>query len=512
MATVDRRRQAALQDELLTRQATTSLRMFVEWAWPILEPGTTFQSNWHLDLLCEYLEEVTAGAIRRLVINIPPRYGKSLLVSVCWPCWEWIQRPSSRWVFASYAEALSRKHSIDRRRLLVSEWYQQHWGHRVRLTRDQQTALEYHNTHRGSMVATSVGGSITGKGGNRIVIDDPHNPIEAESDVQRQHALDYFRQTLSTRLDDKAHDAMVLVMQRLHTHDLSGLCLEHGFTHLCLPALAPAETTVRFPRSGRTIVRQSGDPLWPARESAEHLEQQRALLGSYGFAGQYQQEPVPRTGGMFAPAYWRYYDVLPPGIVENVTQSWDLAFKDGDGSDYVVGLVAARRGADVYLLDRYKRKASFTETCRAIRAMGVRYPQTTAVLVEDAANGAAVVDELRREIPGLLLVTPEGGKLARAAAVQPQIEAGQVLVPRPRWPDGHVRDEHAWVEDFITTCAMFPKGDALDDVDALTQLLVHYRKVGAPVRLAEILPTPKDFGPRLLDGLDWGMSPFTARF
>jgi predicted phage terminase large subunit-like protein len=504
MSVGDPRRRAALQDEVLTRRATTSLRTFVEWAWPILEPATAFQANWHIDLISEYLETVTAGDTRRLVINIPPRYGKSLLVSVCWPCWEWIQRPSTRWVFTSYTESLARKHALDRRRLLLSDWYQRHWGHQVHLTRDQRAALEYHNTRRGAMIATSVGGSITGKGGNRIVIDDPHNPTEAESDAQRQHALDYFTQTLSTRLDDKARDAVVLVMQRLHTQDLAGLCLERGFDHLCLPAVAPTRTTVVFPRSRRTLVREADDPLWPARESAEQLEEQRRLLGSYGFAGQYQQEPVPRTGGMFPREWWRYYDRVPPGT--RVLQSWDLAFKESDGSDYVVGLVAARLGACVYLLDRFKGKASFVETCQAIHTMVVRYP-SDVVLIEDAANGPAVVDVLRRQIPGLLAVKPEGGKTARAAAVQPQIEGGQVMLPPSRWPDGRVRVEHAWVEDFIETCALFPKGAYDDDVDALSQLLVYCRKVGAPQPLARVLPTPAQFGRPLLEGLDWIINP-----
>src|SRR5262245_50821746 len=375
----------ALQDEQVRRKITRSLRAFVEWAWPILEPATAFQPNWHLDLICEYLEAVTAGEIHRLVINLPPRYGKSLLVSVCWPCWEWIQRPSTRWVFVSYAETLASLHSVTRRRLLLSDAYQRYWGTHVRLTRDQHTKLEFHNTRRGAMVATSIGGSITGKGGNRIVIDDPHNPTEAESDPQRAHALDSFSQTLSTRLDDKAHDAIVLVMQRLHTQDLSGLCLGHGFTHLCLPALAPTRTRIVFPRSQRIVVREMDEPLWPAREGADQLAVQRGLLGTYGFAGQYQQEPVPRTGAMFPPAQWPYYEALPPGADCHLIQSWDLTFKDGDGSDYVVGLVAGCHGAHVYLLDRYKKKAGFPETCRAIEQMTARHPTTVAVLVEEAA-------------------------------------------------------------------------------------------------------------------------------
>jgi predicted phage terminase large subunit-like protein len=507
----DRRRLAALQDLALTRQATASLRTFVAWAWPILEPATPFQANWHLDLLCEYLEAVTAGEITRLVINIPPRHGKSLLVSVFWPCWEWIARPSTRWIFASYAEALAEQHAVQRRRVLLSDWYRTHWGAQVQLARDQRTKLEYHNMQRGTMVATSVGGSITGKGGNRIVIDDPHNPTEVESDAQRQHALDYFTQTLSTRLDDKARDAIVLVMQRLHTGDLSGRCLELGFQHVCLPALAPTQTTIRFPRSGRTIVREANAPLWPVRENAAQLATQREVLGAYGFSGQYQQEPVPRTGGMFARDRWRFYETLPPGAVTTV-QSWDLAFKDSDGSDYVVGLVAACRDAEVYLRDRYKAKASFSETCRALEAMNARYPDTQAVLVEDAANGPAVVDALQQRIRGVLLVKPEGGKLARAAAVQPQVEAGQVFLPQPRWPDGGLRPDRAWVEDFIETCAVFPKGEHDDDVDALTQLLVYCRKHGAPQRMRDVLLLEADFGPKILDGLGWELGPFKSPY
>ena len=477
MVAPDRRALAVLQDEALARRAPHALRTYVEWAWPILEPATPFLGNWHIDLICEYLEAISAGQLRRLVINMPPRYGKSLLVSVLWPTWEWLTHPSTRWVFVSYSEALASRHSLDRRRLLQSEWYRRHWGSRIRLTHDQQAKLEFHNTRRGMMVATSVGASITGKGGNRLVMDDPHNPMQAESDAQRAHAIDFYTHTLSTRLDDKRRDATVLVMQRLHTRDLAAVCLDLGFEHLCLPALASSRTTIVFPRSGQTRVRESHEPLWPTREPVAQLDEQRQLLGSYGFAGQYQQDPVPRTGGMFVRDWWGWYDD-PPGTFDEVLQSWDLAFKDGDGSDFVVGLVAGRVGAQVYLLDRYKAKASFVDTCRAIEALGARYPQTRAVLIEDAANGPAVVNALHHQIRGLLAVRPEGGKISRAAAVQPQIEAGQVSLPRPCVPDGRPIPGRAWVQDFVDTCAAFPKGAHDDDVDALTQLLVRWNQPG----------------------------------
>lgn len=343
----------------------------------------------------------------------------------------------------------------------------------------------------GVMVSTSTGGSITGKGGNRLVIDDPHNPTQAESDAQREQAIDFYRHTLSTRLDDPKRGATVLVMQRLHTRDLAAYCLEQGFTHLCLPALAPARTTIVFPRSQRSIVREHDDPLWAERQGPAELDHQRRIQGNYGFAGQYQQEPVPRTGGMFEYSWWKYSN--PPPVFDEVVQSWDLNFKAGEGHDFVVGLVAGRKGAYVYLLDRIKGRLSFVETCRAIKQMTAKYPETRRILIEDAANGPAVVDALHAEIPGILAVTPEGGKLSRAAAAQPLVEAGQVFLPHPRFPDGRLRPEFAWVEDFVDTCCAFPKGEHDDDVDALSQLLVYARKrpVGG-VSLAELLRADDD--------------------
>lgn len=228
--------QLYLQDALLKVQAEKSLRSYVEQAWPILEPGVPFLPNWHIDYLVEHLEAVTAGQMTRLLITIPPRYMKSLLVSILWPTWEWIRDPSGRWICASYAEALAIKQSVDRRTILQSDWYQGRWGDRVRLASDQNEKREFLNTRRGHMIATSVSGSILGKGGNRIVVDDPHHVGQAESDTQREAALTFFSQTLSTRLDNKNTDAIVVVMQRLHERDLAALCVELGFTHVCLPA------------------------------------------------------------------------------------------------------------------------------------------------------------------------------------------------------------------------------------------------------------------------------------
>lgn len=465
---------ALATETLLTRQAEGSLRSYVELAWRILEPKTPFLPNWHIDLICEYLEAVTAGEITRLVINLPPRYMKSLLVSVLWPTWEWLRAPQTRWLFASYSESLSTKHSLDRRLVLQSQWYRDRWDDRFHLTSDQNEKTEYRNDRRGVMTATSVGGSATGKGGNRIVVDDPHNPVQAESDRQRQQALDFFLMTLSTRLDDKRKGAIVVIMQRLHTRDLTSVCLEQGYAPLIIPAEAEYPTTITFPRSGRTMTRAVGDLLWLEREGAEDLARQKAVLGSYAYAGQYQQRPSPRGGGLFKRAWWKYYDELPPDLRE-YAQSWDLAFKGGGEHDFVVGLVAARRGADIYLIDRFKQRASFQETLTAMRRTIKQYPNAGRILVEDKANGSAVIDTLKHEIGGIIAVTPEGGKYARASACEPKVEAGNVYLPNPTEPNGGAIPARAWVHDFVEQMAVFPQGDHDDDVDAFSQLMTKWK-------------------------------------
>lgn len=466
------RRQLAMQDALLTKQAARSFRAYIEQAWPILEPARSFLPNWHIDLICEHLEAITAGQTTRLLINLPPRYMKSLLVSVLWPTWEWITYPKRRWICTSYSESLSLKHSLDRRTVLQSEWYQARWGTTVQLAPDQNVKGEFLNTQRGAMMATSVSGSVTGKGGDRIIVDDLHNPQQAESEAQRENAVTYFRQTLSTRLDDQRAGAVVVVMQRLHERDLSALCQDLGYTHVCLPAEAETRTTIRFPRSDRRHTREPGDVLWPAREGLLELALQKRLLGSAAFAGQYQQQPAPAGGSLFQGSWLQYYDELPQ--LDEFAQSWDMSFKDNVDSDYVVGLVAGRRGADIYLIDRAKGQWGFSETSRQVRLVTNKYPRTYTILIEDAANGPAIIDALKHVVPGIVAVRPEGGKLARAQAVQPQIEAGNIYLPNPR-PYGRQVPGREWVDDFVHQLTVFPRGAHDDDVDAFTQLLVRWR-------------------------------------
>jgi hypothetical protein len=226
-----------LRDEIDREMATRSLGEFVRQAWPIVEPSTPFVPGFHIDAIVEHLEAVTRGQIRNLLINVPPRHMKSLLVSVFWPAWEWIRWPERRWLFSSYAASLSIRDSLKCRRLIESPWYQARWGDRFALTSDQNTKTRFDNSRSGYRIATSVGGTATGEGGDRIVCDDPHNVGEVASDSVRKGALEWWDVVMSTRVNDPKTSAMVIVMQRCHQRDLSGHLLEKGnFEHLCLPA------------------------------------------------------------------------------------------------------------------------------------------------------------------------------------------------------------------------------------------------------------------------------------
>lgn len=452
--------------------AADSLEDYVQQAWPVLEPKTTYLSNWHIGLLCEYLTAVLLGQVTRLIINEPPRYMKSLLVSVMWPTWAWIKAPHLRWLFASYSLNLSIKHSVDRRDVLRSPWYRARWGDRFRLAEDANLKSEFQNTAKGAMVALSVGGGTgLGKGADVLVVDDPVNPKQAHSDVLREAANRYFDQTLMTRLNDKERGAVVVVMQRLHERDLTGhLLADGGWTHLCLPAEAERHTMIHFPLSGETRVREAGEVLWPDREGLPQLAELKTRLGTTGYAGQYQQRPSPE-GGAIIKEGWLCWYLERPVRFDLLFASWDLAFKKTSDSSYVAGQVWGVLGARRYLLDRVRRRMSFTETVRAIKALHAQWPAAVPILVEDKANGPAVISTLEEEVPGIIPVEPDGDKVARCHACAPYFEAGNVILPVPAIAP--------WVQEYVAELLLFPNAASNDETDATTQALNYAKQFGS---------------------------------
>jgi hypothetical protein len=427
-----------LRDEIDSELATRHFRDFIRLAWPIVEPATLFVPGWHIDAMAEHLEAVTRGQIRNLLINVPPRHMKSLLVAVFWPAWEWIRHPERRWLYSSYSAQLSIRDSVKCRRLTESPWYQQRWGHLFALTSDQNTKGRFDNDRSGYRLSTSVGGSATGEGGDRIVCDDPNNVNEVESDTVRKSVNEWFDVVMSTRVNDPKSTAKVVVMQRCHEEDLSGHLLEQGgWEHLCLPAEyegASHTTSIGWsdPR------KEQGELLWPERFGRIELEELKRSLGSYAAAEQLQQRPSPAEGGLLKRHWFRFWQPpganLPPVMVrlpdgtqqacvaavvpyvEEQLQSWDCAFKDLQTSDYVVGQVWGRQGSAFLLLYQVRGRMDFPATVAAVRQLSKLWPNAIAKLIEDKANGSAVIQMLGNEIPGILPVNPEGGKVRRRSA------------------------------------------------------------------------------------------------
>ena len=430
-----------------------SLGTFIARAWHTIEPGTEFLSNWHIDCICEHLEAVSAGQIRRLLINIPPRYMKSIACSVMWPIWEWTTRPDLRYMFATYAATLSEDHAESRRAVIASDWFKERWGHVFKITKDQIST--YRNDHRGVFEATSFTGTATGKGANRLVVDDPHNPKKAESDTERASGVRLFKTTFTNRLNDKFKDAIVVVMQRLHQEDISAVCMEQEYVHLCLEAVAEAKKTIVFPMSGRTVEREVGDLLWPTREGPDQIAEQQAQ-GSYYFAGQYQQRPAPAGGGMFKS--FEIVDALP---VLTTVRGWDKAGSEGKG-DFSAGVKIGVDGRGVfYIADVTKGQWSAGAREKVIRDTATLDGFNTHIWIEQepGSGGKDSAEITIKNLAGFVAqkqtASGEGSKIARARPLAAQAEIGNVKLLRGPWN-----------KDFIDEAQIFPNGRHDDQIDA----------------------------------------------
>lgn len=452
--------------ELTRRNMEKSLALFARHCWHVVEPATPYKHGWHIDAICEHLEAVTRGEIRNLVINMPPRHMKSMLVCVFWPCWVWTTQPESRWLFSSYAQSLSIRDSLKCRRIIESRWYRELWPH-VRLNADQNQKARFENTHTGHRVSTSVGGSATGSGGRYLVCDDPHKVGDVPSERIREQVVNWWNEEMSTRGNDPKKVAKVIVAQRVHENDLCGYVLQQGgYDHLCLAAEFDghrSKTSLKW----RDPRKRDGDLLWQDRFGQDELDELKKRLGAYAAAAQLQQRPAPAGGGLFREEWWQFWDEFPASMDETV-QSWDMAFKSSSKGSFVVCQVWGRIGAQFYLLDQLRKRMSFPQTITAFKEMYSKWPSTTAILVEDKANGPAIIDTLKGEIPGIIPVTPDGSKIARASAISALIEAGDVMIPNPK--------HYSWVVDFLRECGSFPVGPNDDQVDAMSQALERLRR------------------------------------
>lgn len=476
------------RDALDRAAAEASLYEFIGLMWSAVE-GDRFRGNWHIEAICEHLEAVIAGEIRRLVINVPPRTSKSLTCNVFFPAWTWAQptdeaRPlagaRTRFLFASHAYDLSVRDSVKCRTVIESDAYRHHWGDRFAISRDQNAKHRYRNDRTGERLSTSMEGKITGEGGHLVLMDDPHQPDGAESDTQRASTIDAWRYKLSTRLNDPKTGAFVLIMQRLHAHDLAGFVLDQGgWTHLCLPMEYEPDHPQVWARDPR---RTLGELLWPAHIPATEVDEFKRTLGTYGYAGQHQQRPAPRSGGMFDRNWWQFVPAAPAGARR--VRGWDLAGTETNASPYTCGLRMSVHAGRYYIEDVNRFRGSPGKVERAIRSTAERDGHDTTVdLPQDPGQaGKAQVRTLVKLLAGYnARYSPESGsKEQRAQALSAQAEAENVYLVRAPWND-----------EFIEEAALFPNSDYSDQIDAASRafhrLAGPARRVStsAPVRLVE---------------------------
>lgn len=473
--------------QLFAEQAfdwSNDLRLFIKNAWPILEPATIFKSNWHIDAICEHLQACEDGEIKKLIINIPPRHMKSLLVSVFWPAWLWTRKPSLKFLVASYGQDIAVRDAEAMRLLVKSPWYTDRWPIKIRPTRDAVLAFE--NMRRGGRISTTVGGSGTGQGGDIIIIDDPLKALEAFSVSARNEVKTWHDSTIARAFNDLDTGIEVVIMQRLHEDDLTGHLLGRSqWHHLCLPARYEPKHPFVWPDDPRTV---EGELLWPTRFNEKNLDDLAEEM-NFHIAGQLQQRPAAMEGEILKRAWWRFYerDWDPENLeaihnfprFEQIAISWDLALRDGEHNDYAAGQVWGIHRADRYLLKAVQDKMNLHKAKTEIKQLHAwaeeRWPRTPIrVLIEKAAAGPQAIEELKREIPGIVPIDPRDGgkKERRAMAAAVPLESHNVFVCGTFAPDsaeGYHADRR--VTSLIEECAAFPFGMNDDQVDAFSQAM-----------------------------------------
>ncbi len=316
-----------LSKEIQAERARKSFALFAKEAWHIIEPGKQYVSGWHLDAIAEHLQAVIEGDIKRLLVNMPPRHGKSSYISTLIHPWSWLHNPSLRWLCASYALNLATRDNLKCRRILKSRWWQQRYGHLFELTKDQDAKMKFENDKSGYRQAVSVGAAgTTGEGGDILVIDDPHPIEQKRSDMKREAVLDWFLNTWMSRLNDEKTGAMIVVGQRIHTQDVSGLIIEGAaggqWVHLNLPAEyeagSPCKTYWPSGKVWEDPRTEEGELLWEERFPRSVIEQKKRIHGPLGFAAIYQQRPVPAGGNIYKEKDRRYF------TIDSITQSYLL--------------------------------------------------------------------------------------------------------------------------------------------------------------------------------------------
>lgn len=497
-----------------TLEMQRSLRSFVEGAWHVVEPGQPFVPGWHIDAICEHLMYVALGDIDDLVINIPPRHSKSLVVAVFFPAWVWTWRPSSQWLFATYAQHLTLRDSVKCRRLIQSPWYQSHFSNAFHLSHDLNMKSRFDNNHNGYRLATSVGGTATGEGGDFIVVDDAHNMNEVNSDTVREGVITWWRDVMSTRGNNPKRLGRVIIAQRGHHKDLPGHVLSTGnWVHLNLPGYFEKKNrcVTRAKKDSKRIVplysdvvsvgddmeplkkgqiifrdprRREGQLLTPDRFGPEEMAKLADELTERGFEAQIQQNPSAAGGNILKKHHWREWKEPNLPHLSMVIQSYDTAFEEEEENDFSARTTwgvfeweeyldpklpwtAAYKGQKrlcLILLERMNKRLAFPDLrTNATKAAELWKPDR--ILIEKKSSGHSLAQELRRARLPVARIKVQDSKFVRAHAGALILERGCVWYVKRKWAD-----------EVIEQCAEFPTGEHDDLTDSVTMALLWLRK------------------------------------
>jgi predicted phage terminase large subunit-like protein len=449
-------------DDIERELCRRSLAEFAKRAWIILEPAAELKWGWALDAICVHLEAVTRGEINRLVMNVPPGTMKSLLTGVIWPAWEWGPQgmPEMRFVGTAHEEGLAIRDSRRCRDLIKSEWFQKLWP--LPLANDLDGKREFGNMRKGVRQARSFT-SMTGVRGDRVILDDPISADAAHSAAKLSAAKTTFLETLPTRVNSEK-SAIVVIMQRLHADDVTGVIIDKKlkYVHLRIPMRYEAKHKCRTAIGWEDPRTVEGELMFPERFGEAQVQELERTLGTYGTAGQLQQRPTPRGGGVFKDDWWKYYQILP--ALEYRAIYVDTAQKTEERHDYsVLECWGKSITGQAYLIDLKRGKWEAPELLTQARAFWAKHKKQErpeklrAMKVEDKASGTGLIQTLKREGVPVIAVQRSTDKLTRAMDAAPFIESGQV----------YLHQDADWLSDFLDEATTFPAGKHDDQLDPL---------------------------------------------
>jgi predicted phage terminase large subunit-like protein len=424
-----------------------------------LNARTRFLPNWHIEVLAAKLEDVRLGRCKRLIVNLPPRHLKSHAVSIAFPAWVLGHHPTRQIISVSYAQDFSDTLARSSRALMQSQFYQGVFD--TRISRGREAVSDFETTDGGCRLSTSIGGVLTGRGGDIIIIDEPLKADDALSEPRRRSVNEWYDNTVRSRLNSQEDGAIIVVMQRLHADDLVAHIQQHEtWEVLSFPIIADRDETYEFlaPYGRKRIKRANKEILHPVRLSQSTLDTMRRGMTEYYFAAQYQQDPQPASGNIVKREWLKSYGPKDkPEKFDQIVQSWDTANKDTELADYSVCTTWGVKKSHLYLLNVYRRKLDFPDLKRSVRQLAQLH-KANVVLVEDRASGTQLIQELRREHFSIVQAAPaiDGDKVMRLRAQTAKIEGGFVLFPK----------EESWLDDYLTELLAFPNAKYDDQVDS----------------------------------------------